>query len=130
MWWDQTLKDIEGGKVPKEPIGKMLFETIKNTHVSLKVLKRLVDYQMFDIERGDINSIEELEVYAENTRSLTFYLNYHLLGIDNSDAIVAASHVGRCVGICDVIKKTPYYLAKHRNYMPTDILHKVPSPHT
>ena len=67
----------------------------------------------------------ELEVYAENTRSLLLYLNLHLLGIDDQDALTAASHIGRCLGICDIIKKTPYYLAMHRGYLPQDILMKV-----
>ena len=69
--------------------------------------------------------MKELEVYAENTRSLLLYLNLHLLKIDNNDALSAASHIGRCLGICDVLKKVPYYLAKHRNYMPTEVLIKV-----
>ena len=54
----------------------------------------------------------ELEVYAENTKSLLLYMNLHLLKIDNSDAIVAASHIGRCIGICDIIKKVPFHLGK------------------
>ena len=65
-----------------------------------------------------MQSMAELEVYAENTRSLMLYLNLHLLKIDNKDALTAASHIGRCVGICDVIKKVPYYLAKRRGYLP------------
>ena len=69
--------------------------------------------------------MKELEVYAENTRSLLLYLNLHLLRIDNSDALAAASHLGRCIGICDVIKKIPFYLAKHRGYIPNDLLIKV-----
>ncbi len=69
--------------------------------------------------------MKELEVYAENTRGLLMYMNLHLLGIDGEDAIMAASHIGRCVGICDIIKKAPFYIAKHRNYIPTEILLKV-----
>ena len=60
----------------------------------------------------------ELEIYAENTRSLLLYLNLHLLRIDDFNALSAASHIGRCLGICDVLKKIPYYLAKHRSYIP------------
>ena len=67
----------------------------------------------------------ELEIYAENTRSLLLYLNLHLLKIDDSNAITAASHIGRCVGIIDIIKKLPFYLAMHRGYLPQDILLKV-----
>jgi hypothetical protein len=69
--------------------------------------------------------MKELEVYAENTRSLLLYMNLHLLRIDNPDALSAASHLGRCIGICDVIKKIPFFLAKHRGYIPTETLLKV-----
>ena len=77
------------------------------------------------MERGDIRTMKELEVYAENTRSLLLYMNLHMLNIDDNNAIIAASHIGRCLGICDVLKKIPYYLAKHRSYIPTEILLKV-----
>ena len=32
--------------------------------------------------------------------------------------------MGRCLGICDVIKKVPYLLAMHRGYIPTEVLLK------
>lgn len=85
----------------------------------------MVNYQLFDIDRGDMQTMMELEVYAENTRSLLLYLNLHLLRIDDPDALTAASHIGRCLGICDVIKKLPFYLAVHRGYLPQDLLLKV-----
>ncbi len=69
--------------------------------------------------------MKELEVYAENTRSLLLYMNLHMLRIDSTDALTAASHLGRCIGICDIIKKIPFYLAKHRSYIPTETLLKV-----
>lgn len=68
--------------------------------------------------------MSELEVYAENTRSLLLYLNLHLLEIDDRDANLAASHLGRCLGICDVIKKSPYMMAINRNQFPTEMLLK------
>jgi hypothetical protein len=77
------------------------------------------------MERGDVSTMKELEIYAENTRSLLLYLNLHLLYIDDTNANMAASHIGRCLGICDIIKKTPFYLAKHRTYIPSELLIKV-----
>jgi|TARA_B110000305_G_C19266230_1_gene552057 hypothetical protein len=65
-----------------------------------------------------MQSMAEMEVYAENTRSLLLYLNLHLLRIDDANALTAASHIGRCLGICDIIKKLPFYLAMHRGYLP------------
>jgi phytoene/squalene synthetase len=103
----------------------MIQEAKSKTKINFNLLVRLVNFQLFDIDRGDIRTIKELEVYAENTRSLLLYLNLHLLQIDDSNALTAASHIGRCVGICDILKKIPYYLAKHRSYIPTEILLKV-----
>lgn len=68
--------------------------------------------------------MKELEVYAENTRSLLLYMNLHLLRIDDERANLMASHLGRALGICDVLKKAPYYIAVQRDYIPVDILMK------
>ena len=61
----------------------MLGQVHKETAVNFKLLHRLLDYQLFDIDRGSINTMKELEVYAENTRSLMLYMNLHLLRIDD-----------------------------------------------
>ena len=66
--------------------------------------------------------MSELEIYAENTRSLMLYLNFHLLNIDDERANLMASHLGRALGICDVLKKSPYYIAVNRGYLPVDVL--------
>ena len=124
------MKDVilDRGK-PRVPVAVVLEDAKKNTNINFALLQRMVDYQLFDIDRGDIQSMTELEIYAENTRSLLIYLNLHLLKIDDSDALTAASHIGRCLGICDVLKKTPFYLAVHRGYLPQDLLLKVSFSH-
>jgi len=65
-----------------------------------------------------------LEVYGENTRGLMMYINLHLLGVDCEKSNLIASHVGRALSICDILKKTPYYLAVNRGYLPTEVLNK------
>jgi len=49
-------------------------------------------------------------------------MNLHLLSIDDEQANLIASHLGRAIGICDILKKTPYYLAVHRNKIPLEIM--------
>ena len=121
-WWAEILKDIEAGRPAREPVSRMLQEVKNNTKVNFKLLHRMVDYQLFDIDRGDITTIQELEIYAENTRSLLFYMNLHLLSIDDKKANLIASHLGRAYGICDIIKKSPFYIAHSRSMMPLDIM--------
>lgn len=116
-WWEESLQDValnrgkDGKSQPREPITVVLKEAKEKTCINYSLVQRLVNYQLYDIERGDMQTMTELEVYAENTRSLLLYLNLHLLRIDDANALTAASHIGRCLGICDVIKKLPYYIA-------------------
>ena len=60
-----------------------------------------------------MTSMKELDILGEHTRSLLMYMGLHLLGIDNKEANLAASHIGRCYGMIDVFKKLKYYLSKH-----------------
>ena len=107
-----------------EPIGVALQELHNKTNSNFHILNKLVSFQLFDIERGDMKTMSDLILYAENTRSLTFYLFLHILGIDNKDAYTAASHLGRCYGIIDVLRKMLYYLIHHRWYIPSELLLK------
>jgi hypothetical protein len=55
LWWEQSLIDIEEGRgLAKEPVTRVLQEAKAKTAMNLKVLIRLVNFQLFDIERGDI----------------------------------------------------------------------------
>ena len=128
MWWEESVKDVtERAKPAREPVTRIIQEAVKNTPLNAKLLQRMINFQLYDIERGDIQTMKEMEVYGENTRSLLLYTNLHLLRIDSSEALLAASHLGRCLGICDILKKIPFYLAKHRCYIPTEVLLKVSS---
>lgn len=68
--------------------------------------------------------MEELEIYAENTRSLLLYLNLNLLNINNHDAFIAASHLGRGIGIVDIIKRMPSMIRLNYNMIPLSIVEK------
>ena len=120
LFWEESLKEIiAGDKVIKEPMMIALKETLKITGIRKDTLFRLIDFQYYDIERhGEIQNIEELEIFAENTRSLIFYLTLNLFHIDDKDAFIAASHLGRGIGMVDVLKKMPSLLKMHINQLP------------
>jgi len=124
-FWEESLKEILQDKKIKEPILISLKDTLQSTGIRKTTLFRIIDFQYFDIERaGAINSMDELEIFAENTRSLLIYMTLNLLQIDNKDAYIAASHIGRGVGIVDVLKKMPALMKIHVNQIPSDIVYK------
>jgi NADH dehydrogenase [ubiquinone] 1 alpha subcomplex assembly factor 6 len=124
-FWEESLKEILQDKKIKEPILICLKETLAQTSIRKTTLFRMIDFQYYDIERsGMINSMEELEIFAENTRSLLIYMTLNLLQIDDRDAFIAASHVGRGVGIVDVLKKMPALIKVNVNQIPSDLVYK------
>ena len=73
----------------------LLKEAFEKSPIRKELLFRMIDFQFFDLERNsEMRTMEELEVYAENTRSLLIYLNLHLINIKDQEAYVAASHIG------------------------------------
>lgn len=108
-----------------DPIEVGLKYSVLNSKIKIDTLFRIIDYQFFDLDKKSIiKDMEELEIYAENTRSLLLYLNLNLLKVNDSEAYVIASHVGRALGIIDVIKKTSTMLKIDINLMPRTLIDK------
>lgn len=80
----------------KEPMLILLREAFEKSPIRKELLFRMIDFQFFDLDRNsEMRTMEELEVYAENTRSLLIYLNLHLINVKDQEAYVAASHIGK-----------------------------------
>lgn len=75
-------------------------------------------------KNSELKNIEELEIYAENTRSLLLYLNLNLLNVNDQNAYIAASHLGRGIGIVDILKRLPSMLKLNYNMIPYSIVQK------
>ncbi len=44
----------EKGLPPRDPVSKVISEAVKKTPLNAKLLNRMINYQLFDIDRGDI----------------------------------------------------------------------------
>ena len=66
LWWQETLDDIEKDKNVHEPIGIAIKEVFKHTKVNFDLLHRIVSYQIFDLERTEIQTMNELTEISEN----------------------------------------------------------------
>jgi phytoene/squalene synthetase len=104
----------------------ILKDAFKKTALKKDTFFRLIDFQYFDLERqSELNTMEDLEIYAENTRSLMLYLTLNLLNISDKNAYLAASHIGRGVGMVDVLKKMPGLYRLNVNMIPLSVIERV-----
>ncbi len=108
-----------------DPLEVCLLHALRNSNIKIETLFRIIDFQFFDLERkAQLNTIEDLEIYAENTKSLLLYLNLNLLNINDEQAFIVASHVGRALGIIEVLKRMSGYLRLDVNLMPKSLVDK------
>lgn len=131
---DKKLKDLHPNKesnhsekklLLQEPIEIGIHNSLLKSNIKPETLFRMIDFQFFDIDRKTtLNTIEDLEIYAENTRSLLIYLNLNLLEINDPHTFLVASHVGRAVGIVDVLKKLHTLMRIDINILPKEIVVK------
>jgi hypothetical protein len=52
------------------------------------------------------------------------YLNLNLLQINDKEAFYAASHIGRGVGMVDVLKQLPVLIRNYHNFIPQEVMEK------
>ncbi len=131
-FWEDSLKSalkevffLKQDKNQSEPITFILKEAFSKTPIKQETLFRIIDFQTFDMERGsEMNTMEDLEIYAENTRSLLLYLNLNMMNVKDRNAFIAASHIGRGVGMVDVLKKLPGLFRLNVNMLPQSIIDK------
>jgi len=46
LFWEDTLKNLLNGKMPKEPIGFVLKEAFDRSKIRVETLFRMVDFQV------------------------------------------------------------------------------------
>ncbi len=47
----------EKGAPARDPVSKVIAEAIKKTPLNGKLLSRMINYQLYDIDRGDIQTM-------------------------------------------------------------------------
>jgi len=77
-----------------------------------------------DLIGETISDLSNLETYCEETFASLLYLTLECLGIRSLHADHAASHIGKAVGICSLLRATPYHLRRRQCYLPRNLLSK------
>ncbi|CAJ1964081.1 unnamed protein product, partial [Sphenostylis stenocarpa] len=129
VWWQEAIDKMFANKLIEHPTAQALSSVIAETKLSKIWLKRSVEARINDARRevtDMLETIEELEKYAEDTVSTMLYLTLQAGGIKSTAADHAASHIGKASGILLLLKSLPYHATRngHFSYIPTAIASK------
>ena len=88
-------------------------------------LERLIDARDSDLDGSAPVSVAELEAFSEATHASLLYLSLEALGVRDLHADHAASHIGKALGIANVLRGFPLHARLGLRYMPEEVMLKV-----
>ncbi|XP_062612938.1 NADH dehydrogenase (ubiquinone) complex I, assembly factor 6-like, partial [Saccostrea cucullata] len=125
QFWRETLEEIYNpkGNVPQTPVGQLLNWVVNDYRVSKSWLSRLIEARASN-PMSQFKTLVEMDNYYEQVVASMNYLLLELHGVKDVQADHAASHLGRCYGMVNLLKVTPSQLSQGNVMFPHDLLAK------
>lgn len=121
QWWQDSVNAAFAGKRVDHPVIVALRYTLDVQPLSLYRLQRLIAARKADqVARAPLQTLKAAEDLAESTQSQLLYLQLEAAGVKSADADHAASHLGKAVGIANMLRGTLQYLQRGVSYLPAD----------
>lgn len=129
QWWTDVLGSIEHGSIEGHPVASALHSVIDAYKLPVQPLLDLVEAHRFDLYSDPMPSLNDLEGYAGETVSAILQLSAIILSdqsgaeiSDFTELAVLSGHAGAAIGIGQVLRALPRDVARHRLYLPADVL--------
>ena len=121
QWWRDVLSGERAGEASANPIAAALLRAIERYRLPTSKFLDLIEARRFDLYDEPMAAIVDLESYAARTSAAVIAIAAHILGVDAAPAAVPA---GIAYGIAGLIRAFPVHAARHRLYVPTDLLER------
>jgi NADH dehydrogenase [ubiquinone] 1 alpha subcomplex assembly factor 6 len=125
QFWRDTVEECFKGVPRKTPVAVALAEVLRRSPMSKLWFSRVINERESNLDVSQYISIRDMEAYCENTSSALLYLHLDSLGVKNTLADHAASHLGKASGISTLLRGTPWMVKEGRVYLPGEVLSKV-----
>lgn len=121
QWWQDSVNAAFAGKRIDHPVLVALSYTLDVQPLSLYRLQRLISARKADqVARAPLQTLKDAEDLAESTQSQLLYLQLEAAGVKSADADHAASHLGKAVGLVNMLRGTLQYLQRGVSYLPAE----------
>lgn len=123
QWWSDALTGTGHGSIKANPVAAALMDTIARLRLPVEPLLELIEARRFDIYDEPMASLADLDAYARKTSSGLIGLAAHiLLGDGDAGMAQATLEAGIAYAITGLLRAFPRHAARHRLYVPLDIL--------
>ncbi|CAI5745981.1 unnamed protein product [Peronospora destructor] len=132
QWWRERIYNLyersiaAGAERPEQStlLLRGLDRAVQEHDLTRRWFERLLDARDQDLDRSEVQTLQELEVYAEQTASSLLYLTLECLSVRDDTADQVAWHAGVAIGLATLLRGTVYHCARQQSYLPEDLMSK------
>jgi 15-cis-phytoene synthase len=122
QWWTDMLTGAGHGGVEGNPVAAELLLTIRNFHLPVEPLTRLIEEHQFDLYNDPMPSMAALEGYINDTAAALFMLGAAIAARPSPEIEHLARHAGLAQGFSQVIANLPLDASRRQLFVPLQVL--------
>ncbi|XP_046961480.1 NADH dehydrogenase (ubiquinone) complex I, assembly factor 6 isoform X2 [Vanessa cardui] len=127
FWHDAVnliYQNQQSHKIPANPITQELYKVCNSYKLPKRYMERLISSRQSLLKTKYFRTMEDVEIYTENTVSTIYYLLLCIAGVTNVHADHAASHLGKAQGMTNILRSVHVFNYHKTVSLPMDILMK------
>lgn len=121
QWWSETVVGAKSGAPRNHDLALALAELFAAHELPLGLFEEMIDARAFDSSEDRFADWPEAERYYDRTSGNLMRLAARMLGA-GSDHDALAREAGLAYAIAGLIRALPYHAARHKVYLPNDLL--------
>jgi phytoene synthase len=122
QWWTDMLAGAGHGGVEGNPVAAELLLAIRNWHLPVERLSRLIDEHQFDLYNDPMPTMAALESYINDTSSALFSLAACIAGQPSDEIEHLSRHAGFALGMAQVMAAFPLDASRRQLFVPLQVL--------
>ena len=122
QWWTDMLAGAGHGGVEGNPVAAELLLAIRDWHLPVERLSRLIEEHQFDLYNDPMPTMAALEGYINDTSSALFSLGARIAGWQSDEIEHLARHAGLAQGMPQVMAALPLDASRRQLFVPLQLL--------
>jgi 15-cis-phytoene synthase len=122
QWWTDMLRGAGHGGVEGNPVAAELLLTIRNFHLPVEPLTRLIEEHQFDLYNDPMPSLAALEGYINDTAAALLMLGAGISARPSPEIEHLARHAGLAQGLAQVVANLPLDASRRQLFVPQQVL--------
>jgi phytoene synthase len=124
QWWREVLSGERAGEATAHPVAATLRETLARHNIAGNRLIAQIDAHSFDLYDEPMETLADLENYADKTQGALFAMAAEILGRSGAPEAALTRHTGIAYSIAGILSALPVHATRRQLYVPLELLER------